>query len=60
MFRVVLDTNVVVSASLAPEGAPATIVELALLDTFTLCVSPEVPGIGDQWNGKPVKVMRRT
>ena len=42
MLRVVLDTNIVVSACLSPQGAPATIVELALLGTFTLCVSPQV------------------
>jgi putative PIN family toxin of toxin-antitoxin system len=40
--RVVLDTNVVVSACLTPGGAAATIVELALLGTFTLCISPDV------------------
>ena len=42
MVRAVLDTNIVVSACLSPEGAPATIVELALLGTFTLCLSPAV------------------
>ena len=42
MVRVVLDTNVVVSACLRPEGAPARIVELALLGTFTVCLSSEV------------------
>src|SRR5215472_12002769 len=42
MVRAVLDTNVVVSACLAPEGAPSTIVELALLGTFTLYVSADV------------------
>ena len=38
MARVVLDTNVIVSACLTPEGAAATIVELALLGTLT-CAS---------------------
>jgi putative PIN family toxin of toxin-antitoxin system len=42
MLRAVLDTNIVVSACLVSEGAPATIVELALLGTFTLCISPDV------------------
>jgi|SRR5271165_1348006 len=42
MDRVVLDTNIVVSACLTPEGAPATIVELALLGAFALCLSPAV------------------
>ena len=41
-MRVVLDSNIVVSACLSPQGAPATIVELALLGHFTLCVSQEV------------------
>lgn len=41
-MRVVLDTNIIVSACVTPEGAPATIVELALLGTFTLCVSHQV------------------
>jgi len=40
--RVVLDTNIVVSACLSPQGASATIVELALLGYFTLCISQEV------------------
>ena len=42
MVRVVLDTNVVVSACLRPEGAPAIIVELVLLGTLTVCLSPDV------------------
>jgi putative PIN family toxin of toxin-antitoxin system len=42
MVRVVLDTNIVVSASLTPGGPPATIVELALRGVFTLCVSSAV------------------
>jgi putative PIN family toxin of toxin-antitoxin system len=42
MVRVVLDTNILVSACLTPGGAPATIVELALLGGFTLCVSYDV------------------
>lgn len=41
-MRVVLDTNIVVSACLTPEGPSATIVELSLLDAFTLCVSPSI------------------
>ena len=40
--RVVLDSNIVVSACLTPQGASATIVELALLGYFTLCISQEV------------------
>lgn len=41
-MRVVLDSNVVVSACLSPQGASATIFELALLGYFTLCISQEV------------------
>ena len=41
-MRVVLDSNIVVSACLTPQGASATIVELALLGYFTLCISQEV------------------
>jgi uncharacterized protein len=40
--RVVLDSNVVVSACLSPQGASATIVELALLGYFTVCISQEI------------------
>jgi len=46
--RVVLDTKVVVSACLTLEGADATIVELALLGTFTLYISPEGASGGTQ------------
>ncbi len=42
MVRVVLDTNVVVSACLRLEGAPARIIELALLDTFAVYLSDVV------------------
>jgi putative PIN family toxin of toxin-antitoxin system len=40
--RVVLDTNIIVSACLTPSGAPATILELALLGEFSLCLSQAV------------------
>lgn len=43
-MRVVLDTNILVSACLTPEGASATIVELALLGVFTLSEYREVLG----------------
>ena len=42
MLRVVLDTNIIVSACLTPEGSPATILELALLGEFTLCLSSPI------------------
>jgi uncharacterized protein len=40
--RVVLDSNIIVSACLTPQGTSATIVELALLNVFTICLSIEV------------------
>ncbi len=41
-MRVILDTNILVSACLTPQGTPATIVELALLGSFTLCLSRDM------------------
>jgi putative PIN family toxin of toxin-antitoxin system len=41
-MRVVLDTNVVVSARLVREGPSAAILELALLEKITMFVSPAV------------------
>ncbi len=38
-MRVVLDTNIIVSACLTPEGSPATIVELVLVGAISLVVS---------------------
>ena len=40
--RVVLDTNVVVSALLKPQGPEDQVLRLALDGRFSLCVSPEV------------------
>jgi uncharacterized protein len=40
MIRVVIDTNVVVSAILAPKGTPARILKLALDGVFELILSP--------------------
>jgi putative PIN family toxin of toxin-antitoxin system len=42
MIRVVLDTNVIVSAHLRPDGLEATVFLLALAGTITLCVSPSL------------------
>ena len=42
MLRVVLDTNILVSASLTPEGIPATILDLGLLSEFVIVISPAV------------------
>lgn len=42
MIRIVLDTNVVVSATLRPDGLPNAILGLGLNRTIQLCVSPPV------------------
>ncbi len=39
MIRVVLDTNIIVSALLQPLGAPARLFALVLSDSIQLCVS---------------------
>ena len=42
MVRVVLDTNVVVSAYLVPTGKPAAIITLARQGTIDICLSEEI------------------
>ncbi len=42
MIRVVVDTNVLVSALLKPESLPATVLTLALSRRFQLCVSEAI------------------
>ncbi len=42
MIRVVIDTNVVVSALLQPEGLPAAVLMLALSGEIQLCISDDV------------------
>jgi putative PIN family toxin of toxin-antitoxin system len=42
MIRVVLDTNVIVSALLQPLGPPAQVVLLAIGGSFQLCISGNV------------------
>jgi putative PIN family toxin of toxin-antitoxin system len=42
MIRVVIDTNVVVSANLKDEGLPAAILDLAANKTILMCVSEAV------------------
>lgn len=43
MIRVVLDTNILISAVLSPQGPPAQVFLMALLDPVTqLCISPEI------------------
>ena len=40
-MRVVLDTNVVLSACLKPDGLEARLVDMAIAGTLDACVSPE-------------------
>src|SRR5690242_3405793 len=42
MIRVVLDTNIIVSAYLNPEGLPFSIVKLALAGVIRLCISEPI------------------
>ncbi len=42
MIRVVLDTNIIVSALLQPLGPPAQVFSLAITGSIQLCVSGEV------------------
>ncbi|MCX5887917.1 MAG: putative toxin-antitoxin system toxin component, PIN family [Deltaproteobacteria bacterium] len=42
MIRVVLDTNVFVSAILTPEGPPAKILEMAIAGNMRLVISPAI------------------
>ena len=42
MIRVVLDTNVFISAILTPHGPPAKILELALEGRFSIIISPAI------------------
>jgi putative PIN family toxin of toxin-antitoxin system len=42
MIRVVLDTNIIVSALLQPLGPPARVFRLALAGSLQLCISAEV------------------
>ncbi len=42
MIRVVLDTNILVSALLKPGGAESSVVERASAGSLTLCLSPAV------------------
>ena len=42
MVRVVLDTNVVVSAYLVPTGKPARILSLARQGKIDICLSEEI------------------
>jgi putative PIN family toxin of toxin-antitoxin system len=43
MIRVVLDTNILVSALLSPQGPPAQVFMIAILDPDTqLCVSGDI------------------
>jgi uncharacterized protein len=44
VVRVVLDTNVVVSAYLVPTGKPAAIISLARQEKIDICLSQEILG----------------
>lgn len=56
MIRVVLDTNVFVSALLAPDSPPARILELALEGQLRLVISPGIiREIGQVWQYPKVK-----
>ena len=44
MLKVVLDTNVLVSAYLVPGGKPARILSLARQGELTICLSPPILG----------------
>jgi len=56
MMRVVLDTNVFVSALLTPGSPPAGILELALTGQLRLVISPGIIGeIGLVWQYPKVK-----
>lgn len=41
-MRVVLDTNVIVSAFLSPAGKPAAILRMALLHDFDICINTAI------------------
>jgi putative PIN family toxin of toxin-antitoxin system len=41
-MRIVLDTNVLVSGLLNPNGSPAKVVNLALSGALQICYNPEI------------------
>lgn len=41
-MKIVLDTNLLISSILTPEGKPATILSGILAGTFTLVISPDI------------------
>ena len=44
MIRVVLDTNILISALLSPQGPPAQVFLMTIIDPDTqLCVSGDIP-----------------
>jgi len=42
MFKLVVDTNIVVSALLKPDSIPDLIINMILNNNFTLCLSEEI------------------
>ena len=53
MDRLVLDTNVVVSAALSASGPPARIVDLARVGAVEIAVSPEILAEYEEVFGRP-------
>ena len=53
MIRVVLDTNIVVSALLQPLGAPAQVFVMALDGSLQLCVSGAIYAEYEEVLGRP-------
>jgi putative PIN family toxin of toxin-antitoxin system len=53
MIRVVLDTNIIVSALLQPLGPPARVFELALGGAMQLCVSGNIYAEYEQVISRP-------
>ncbi len=44
MYKVVLDTNVIVSAALKSSGLEADVLRIAVAEDMELCISPEILG----------------
>ena len=41
-MKIVIDTNVVISGLISPSGTPAQIIDLWILNEFTVCLSTEI------------------
>jgi putative PIN family toxin of toxin-antitoxin system len=62
MTRIVIDTNILVSAILTPKGNPAKILKLVLEGTLNLIISPAILEETQQVLRYPrlVKLMKKT